>query len=77
MHNWWIATLEHAGIITREEAKKLSDEIKTRIHKEDYGSAYREIENILKQKESSTMDSIHKDIEILKHKISELSTPKK
>ena len=47
MHNWWIAALEHAGLITQEEAEHLSNEIKLGIHREDYDQAYKELAAIL------------------------------
>lgn len=47
MHNWWIAVLQHAGVLTKEEGQHISNEIKTHIHKESYEEATREIEAIL------------------------------
>jgi len=47
MHNWAIAIMEHAGLLTREQAQKLSDEVKLRIHKEVYTEAFNEVGSIL------------------------------
>lgn len=47
MHNWWIASLEHFGLITREEAEHMAANIKLAIHKDNYPEAYRELEAIL------------------------------
>ena len=50
MHNWWIASLEHFGLITREEAEHISKEIRLSIHKEDYSEAIKSLEAILGDK---------------------------
>lgn len=47
MHNWWLASLEHFGLITREEAEHIAGEIKSTIHKDSYTEAYNELEAIL------------------------------
>lgn len=47
MHNWWIAALEHFGLVTREEAEHISNNIKLGIHRENYAEAFRELEAIL------------------------------
>lgn len=50
MHNWWIAALEHAGLLTQEEATHISNEIRLGLHRENYDEAYRELEAILADK---------------------------
>lgn len=47
MHNWWIATLEHLGLITQEEAQNIANEIKLGIHREVYHDAFNELGAIL------------------------------
>lgn len=46
-HNWWLATLEHLGLLTRDEAQHLSQELKTKIHKDTYVESFREVETVL------------------------------
>ena len=48
MQNWWIAAFEHFGLITREEAEHIANNIKLSIHKENYKEAFSELEAILK-----------------------------
>jgi len=68
MHNWWIAALEHFGIISREEAEHISEEIRLSIHKDRYVETYQELELILnKQTEEKTST-----IFVLQNKIAEL-----
>jgi hypothetical protein len=74
MHNWWLATLEHAGLLTREEAQKIADQIKIRIHKEVYSEAYREIENIVgADSPLKALSDLKSQVKILEAKISELT----
>lgn len=47
MHNWWIATLEYFGLITREEAEHIAMEIKSSIHKDNYRENFQELTAIL------------------------------
>lgn len=47
MHNWWIASLEHFGLITREQAEHIANNIKNSIHKDVYTETFRELEAIL------------------------------
>jgi len=78
MHNWWLATLEHFGILTREEAEHIATEIKSTIHKDNYQEAYRELEAILG---SSKIDSLpiikqlQADVDELQHEIATFKTP--
>ena len=56
MHNWWIAALEHAGLLTQEEATHISNEIRLGLHRENYDEAYRELEAILADKSKVVID---------------------
>jgi len=68
MHNWWIAALEHFGLINRDEAEHISDEIRLTIHKDRYGEAYKELEAILSEK---SKDTVH-NLGALQNKVMEL-----
>jgi cell fate (sporulation/competence/biofilm development) regulator YmcA (YheA/YmcA/DUF963 family) len=78
-HNWWLATFEHAGIITREEAMKLSEEIRLRIHKEDYVGAFREVETLLSKnnllEKFNRLKNVQNDLAVLQKKVDLLTTP--
>jgi hypothetical protein len=56
MHNWWIACLEHTGLLTQEEATHISQEIRLGLHRENYDEAYRELEAILADKGKVVID---------------------
>lgn len=47
MHNWWIASLEHFGLITHEEGEHLANNIKNSIHRDNYNDAVKSLEAIL------------------------------
>lgn len=73
MHNWYLALLEHIGVLTHEEAKKLSEEIRLRIHKENYVEAFREVEAILgKDNPLKQFKKLEQDLKLLQAKIAEL-----
>lgn len=58
MHNWWIAALEHLGLITQEEAVNISNEIKLGIHRENYDDAFKELDAILQDNKIVIEDRI-------------------
>lgn len=47
MDNWWIATLEHYGILTYDEAEHLSEQIANSIGNVKYRDASRALQEIL------------------------------
>jgi hypothetical protein len=59
MHNWWIAALEHFGLITRDEAEHISENIRLTIHKDRYREAYEELSAILTNNKAPTVHVIH------------------
>jgi hypothetical protein len=59
MHNWWIAALEHFGLITRDEAQHISDEIRLSIHKDKYVENFQELEYILGKLDSKKNNVIN------------------
>lgn len=72
MHNWWIAALEHFGLITREEAKHISDEIRLSIHKDRYEETYQELELILGKldlRKSRILSDLESKIDTLESKL--------
>ena len=82
MHNWWIAAFEHAGIWTHEEAEFVSKEIKTHIHKEDYSSAFAELDSIISRAKGEfrkipLVTSLEADIATLKDDVSKIKLAKK
>lgn len=69
MHNWWIAALEHFGILTRDEAQNISDNIKLGIHRENYIEAYKDLGAILLESGhdgASLVKKLTQDVEDLK-----------
>jgi hypothetical protein len=82
MHNWWIAAFEHAGIWTHEEAEFVSKEIRLHIHKEDYSSAFTELESIISRakgefRKTPIITSLESDVEKLKGDVSKIKLVKK
>lgn len=76
MHNWWIASLEHFGLITREEAEHIANNIKNSIHKDNYVEAYRELEAILgaaKFDSTTTIQKLQDRVNQLEAKVQNLS----
>lgn len=47
MINWFISILLHKGVITKDEAKKLADELPKAMHPVDFNAAHKIVENIL------------------------------
>lgn len=47
MQNWPIAILEHYGLLTREEAEHIANEIKNTIGSETYTETYEIVKNII------------------------------
>lgn len=80
MQNWWIAVLEHAGILTHEEADHISTEIRSTIHKENYKEAVREIETILGSgkfiEKFNKYKKLAEDLKILEYKVRQLEGKK-
>lgn len=77
MHNWWIAAFEHYGLITREEAEHIAENIKLAIHKENYKEAYNELEAILGEAKLDTLPvvkQLHDNIDKLQAEVEELKT---
>ncbi len=76
MHNWWLATMEEVGLLTKEEAAHISLEIRSKIHKEDYEGASREIRAILNKSKLgdnfNKFDKLKGDVLVAKQKISDL-----
>jgi hypothetical protein len=75
MHNWWIAALEEFGLITREEAEHISEQIRLSIHKDVYRQAYEEFHSILERKNLDgrhVFDELQNDILTLKNDVAEL-----
>lgn len=69
MHNWWIAALEHFGVITREEAEHISNNIKNSIHKENYKETFNELEAIFRDYDSDDkpiVSQLRDDVDELK-----------
>ena len=76
MHNWNLAILEHLQLLTHEQAQKLSDEVKIRIHKEVYSEAYREVENIIGNNSPlKVVSDLTDKVKVLEAKIAELTKP--
>ena len=77
MHNWWIAALEEFGLITREEAQHISQEIRLTTHRENYKEAFEELHIILgdrKITQSNLLEGLKNDIAILKNELRALQT---
>ena len=75
MHNWWIAALEEFGLITREEAEHISEQIRLSIHKDVYRQAYEEFHSILERKNLDTRHVFHdlqNDLLTLRNDVAEL-----
>lgn len=75
MHNWWIAALEEFGLVTREEAEHMSQEIKLTIHKERYKEALDELQAILGNRKITTqhiIEDLQSDIANLKSEVEKL-----
>lgn len=73
--NWWLAALEHFGLITRDEALHIANEIKNSIHKDNYVDAYDELEGILgkiKYPEDPIMAKLRGEVVNLKLDVDEL-----
>lgn len=67
--NWWLAALEFYGLITREEALHIADNIKNTIHKDNYVDAYDELSTILgssKLHNSNLLAQLQADVAQLK-----------
>lgn len=47
MDNWWIATLEHKGILTYQEAEHISEQIANSIGNVKYKDASRALKEVL------------------------------
>jgi hypothetical protein len=79
MHNWWIASLEHFGLITRAEAEHLAANIKLSIHKDNYKEAFQELEAILGEGNLNNTPIVEKlkgEIADLRHKVEDLGPSK-
>lgn len=72
MHNWWIATFEHLGLLTRDEAEHLSNNIRLGIHPENYKDAYNSLGAILSESPTRSLvvsrllldvDKVKKEVE--------------
>lgn len=48
-YNPFLALLVHKGIITEEEGERLSQEFNSVVHSQDWGTALRTVEGILKK----------------------------
>jgi hypothetical protein len=80
MQNWWIAAFEHFGLITNEEAKHISENIRLAIHKENYKEAFIELEAILKDGKLERLPLIAKleaDVADLRAELAKIKTPVK
>lgn len=69
MNNWWLAALEHFGLITREQAQHISNEIKNSIHKDNYVECFDELQAILGRNRvdsTSLLGKIEADVAELK-----------
>jgi translation initiation factor 2 gamma subunit (eIF-2gamma) len=74
MNNWWIATLNVMGLLNREQAAHLSDEIKSRIHKESFNDTISEVVEILEEKKlnyQSVLTNMQDEINELKAELEE------
>ena len=72
MHNWWIASLEYFGLISREEAEHIAGEIKNSIHKENYKENFDELTTILdgaKVKSTPILKKLQNDFAGLKRDV--------
>lgn len=74
-HNWWIAALEHIGVLTREQAEELSTKLKGSIHRERYTEAFDEISYILGEKTLNKVKNLESDVVKVKDHIATLSKP--
>lgn len=79
MHNWWIAALEEFGLITREEAEHISDEIRNSIHKDRYKETFLEFHAIVEKKKfevKKVIEELYSDIAELKLEVAKLKEAK-
>lgn len=77
MHNWWIAMFEHIGVLTHEQSKRLSEELKNSILKDNYEEAYEHIKAIVGSSFFTDMPSMPKlmaEIDTLKIRLSHFET---
>jgi len=75
MHNWWIAALEEFGLINRDEAEHISEQIRLSIHKDRYKETYEELHAILSKKKLESqhiMDDLHNEILHIRSEIDKL-----
>lgn len=87
MNNWWLATLENFGLITRDQAVHIANEIKNSIHKEKYEEAFEDLKQILDRNKGlhstllteleDKMYSLKDDVSTLKKELEALKSPQK
>lgn len=80
MNNWWLAALEHFGLVTHEEAEHIAGEIKNSIHKEGYLETYEEFEGLLgkaKDVQSTVMVKLQAEVADLRSQLTQLKEEKK
>ncbi len=78
LNNWWIASLELAGIWSREQAEHVSNEIRKQIHSDRYVDTYNTLEATIERgkfEHTTAIDRLEAEIAELKAEISNFKKP--